>query len=91
MKPDNNPVLDTSFPAVIGCDGYQYEQIGSVISPGRRMESCKDHPLMTLLFHTAGRGKRKTQAKHTNKTVCLISDGDSLSILLKRYKPVNIG
>lgn len=41
MKPDNTLLLDSPFPTVIGCDGYQYEQIGSVISPAIQMKALQ--------------------------------------------------
>lgn len=36
---DNTQELDTPFPTVIGCDRYQYEQIGSVISLDIQMKA----------------------------------------------------
>lgn len=77
VRPDNNPVLDTS------CYWLRWISIwADRISHFARQTDgspCKDHSLMTLLFHTAGPGKRNTQAKHTYKTVCHICDGEALS------------
>lgn len=39
VKPDNRLLLDSALPTVIGCDRYQYEQIGSVISPAIQMKA----------------------------------------------------
>lgn len=60
VRPDDNLVLDTSSTAVIGSDGYQYEQIGSVISLGRRMEApAKIIHLWLYCFILRGKGREK--------------------------------
>lgn len=41
VKPDNTLLLDSPLPTVIGCDRYQYEQIGSVISPAIQMKALR--------------------------------------------------
>lgn len=91
VRPDNNRVLDTSFPTVIGSDGYQYEQIGSVISPGRWMEApAKITHLWLYCFILQGqRSEKHKKNTQIRQSVWFLTE--TLSILLKRNKPVNIG
>lgn len=61
MKPDNTLLLDSPFPTVIGCDGYQYEQIGSVISPAIQMKALQG--IVTYDCIITYCGKKNTQKR----------------------------
>lgn len=55
MKPDNTLLLDPPLPPVIGCDRYQYGQIGSVISVTIQMKALQRTVTYDCILRTAGK------------------------------------